>query len=131
MADEANLEAELRQLLAVGRPIEAIKRYRQATGVGLAEAKAAVESLIEGDSLRPEVPIEADLERAVVAQLEVGRKIAAIRFYREATGARLKEAKEAVEAIAERHGISRMAKSGCLTLVLLMLLPLAILSGLS
>jgi ribosomal protein L7/L12 len=32
-------------LLAAGRTIEAIKVYREATGVGLAEAKAAVEQL--------------------------------------------------------------------------------------
>jgi ribosomal protein L7/L12 len=129
MDDDGNLEAELRHLLAAGRPIEAIKRYRQATGAGLAEAKDAVESLIDGESLPQQVPVEADLERAVVAQLEEGRKIPAIKLYREATGAGLKEAKEAVEAIAERHGHSRMAKSGCLTLLLL-LVPLSIFIGL-
>jgi ribosomal protein L7/L12 len=130
MTDHDKLFTELLDLLAGGRKIEAIKRLREATGMGLAEAKAAVDRLEQGSNLPAPPSVDPALEREVVSQLEQGRKIAAIKIYREATGARLKEAKEAVEAIAERHGISRMAKSGCVTLVLLMLLPLAILSGL-
>jgi ribosomal protein L7/L12 len=37
--------AEVRQLAANGRKIEAIKLYRQQTGCGLAEAKAFVDAL--------------------------------------------------------------------------------------
>jgi ribosomal protein L7/L12 len=129
MTDHDKLFTELLDLLAKGRKIEAIKRFREATGVGLAEAKAAVERLEQGSDLPAPPPADSALEREVLAQFDKRGKIAAIRLYREATGAGLKEAKEAVEAIAERHGISRMAKSGCLTLVLLMLLPLAILTG--
>lgn len=40
--------AEVRTLLQAGNLIEAIKVYRSATGVGLAEAKAAVEALARG-----------------------------------------------------------------------------------
>lgn len=36
--------AEVRKLIAAGRKIEAIKRYREITGAGLAEAKSAVDS---------------------------------------------------------------------------------------
>jgi ribosomal protein L7/L12 len=39
------LTAELRQLVAAGRTIDAIKRLREVTGMGLAEAKAQVEAL--------------------------------------------------------------------------------------
>jgi len=35
---------EVRNLMQTGRKIEAIKRYRELTGVGLAEAKQAVEA---------------------------------------------------------------------------------------
>jgi ribosomal protein L7/L12 len=129
MTDHDKLFAELLDLLADGRKIEAIKRLREATGMGLAEAKAAVDRLEQGSNLPSPPPVDPVLERELVSQLEQGRKIWAIKIYREATGARLKEAKDAVEAIAERHGISRMAKSGCVTLVLLSV-PLAILSGL-
>ncbi|MBI1904224.1 MAG: hypothetical protein HYS13_24275, partial [Planctomycetia bacterium] len=43
-------EGELRSLLAGGQKIEAIRRYRERTGVGLAEAKDAVEALEGGGS---------------------------------------------------------------------------------
>jgi hypothetical protein len=39
---------EIPGLLQAGRKIEAIKVYRQATGAGLAEAKAAVERIADG-----------------------------------------------------------------------------------
>jgi ribosomal protein L7/L12 len=40
--DDANLDAELQALVAAGRKIEAIKRYRELTSAGLKEAKDAV-----------------------------------------------------------------------------------------
>lgn len=40
---DATVDERIRQLLAAGQKIQAIKLYREATGVGLAEAKAAVE----------------------------------------------------------------------------------------
>lgn len=40
-----NLDDELRQLIANGKKIEAIKRYREATGLGLKESKEYVDSL--------------------------------------------------------------------------------------
>lgn len=39
---------QIRSLLQRGNKIEAIKIYREATGVGLAEAKAAVEAIAAG-----------------------------------------------------------------------------------
>jgi ribosomal protein L7/L12 len=41
----------------------------------------------------------------VVEQLEQGKKIQAIKTYREQTGAGLAEAKTAVEAIAKKRGL--------------------------
>jgi len=46
--------AALRELLFAGRKIEAIKLYREMTGLGLKEAKEAVEGL--ESSLRKEMP---------------------------------------------------------------------------
>ncbi|OYN85256.1 ribosomal L7/L12 family protein [Parenemella sanctibonifatiensis] len=43
MMDPYALSAEVRALVAQGKKIEAIKVYRQETGVGLAEAKRRVE----------------------------------------------------------------------------------------
>jgi ribosomal protein L7/L12 len=42
---QTSTDAELLRLINDGRKIEAIKRYRELTGVGLAKAKDAVEEL--------------------------------------------------------------------------------------
>lgn len=44
-----------------------------------------------------------DIERYILKLLKEGRNFKAIKCYRELTGVRLKEAKEAVEAIIKRH----------------------------
>ncbi len=59
-----------------------------------------------------------EIEAEVLAILENGRKIEAIKLYRERTGAGLKEAKDAVEALARQHGIGASG-SGCAGAVLM------------
>ena len=98
-SDDANFDAELRTLLTEGRKIEAIKRYREETGAGLAEAKDAIEALERGQPLATSEPVDTSLETEIVSLLEQGRKIQAVKVYRERTGTSLKEAKDAVEAI--------------------------------
>ena len=44
------VRAELKDLVLKGKKIEAIKRYRKLTGIGLKEAKAYVDSLNEPES---------------------------------------------------------------------------------
>src|SRR4051812_46719261 len=58
------------------------------------------------DAPRPAAEFEAEL----LALLRQGKKIPAIKQYREHTGVGLKEAKDAVEALAARHNI---AAGGC------------------
>ena len=125
-ADNTDFEAELRTLLAEGRKIEAIKRYREQTGAGLAEAKQAVEALEQGEPPPAGEPADSSLEAEVLALLEQGRKIQAIKLYRERTGAGLKEAKDAVEALGEDGRIVTPSGSGCLGVVLLLTLVLLI-----
>lgn len=48
---------------------------------------------------------EPDIPAAVLKELVAGRKIQAIKEYREATGAGLKEAKDAVELLARQLGM--------------------------
>ena len=82
-----------------GRKIEAIKLYRQQTGVGLKEAKDAVDAMSAGRAV-PAASL-GDLYRLGVEDLvRQGRKIEAIKQYRERTGVGLKEAKEAIDSIA-------------------------------
>ena len=102
VAEPIDLETEMRALLATGRKIEAIKRARAATGLGLAEARDWVEAIERGDAfevpaLSAEGPADAyDEVRALVA---AGAKLEAIKRLREATGLGLAEAKARVEAI--------------------------------
>ncbi|MEX2119004.1 MAG: ribosomal protein L7/L12 [Pirellulales bacterium] len=101
-------------LVAEGRTLEAIKLYREATGVGLKEAKDFVEALAATNRA---LPVQAQaVDERVLQLLTDQRKIEAIKVYRQATGVGLKEAKEAVEAIARLRGIE--SKSGCLTILL-------------
>ena len=91
--------------------IAAIKLYRETTGAGLKEAKDAVEALESGQP-RPAAEVADGLEHDVLVLLRAGQKIAAIKLYRDKTGAGLAESKKAVEAIASRNGI-QSANSGC------------------
>ena len=60
-------------------------------------------------------------EEELLALLEQGQKIEAIKLYRERTGAGLKDAKDAVEAIGLKHGL--MSKRAGCAAVLLAFLP--------
>jgi large subunit ribosomal protein L7/L12 len=124
-----SLEELIRSLLSQGQIIPAIKLYREQTGVGLAEAKAAVEQIGRGESFSDQEAVgadnqgfAADLEKPILELLVVGKKIAAIKLYRERTGLGLKDAKDAVEALAARHGIVSPARSGCFGVVALLVL---------
>ncbi len=116
------LEDEIRELLASGNKIAAIKRFRQETGLGLAEAKAAVEAFETGESLpESERFSDSDLADQIVNLLERNEKIQAVKLYREQAGGSLKEAKDAVEQIGEQHGIPTTSGAGCFGLILLCL----------
>jgi ribosomal protein L7/L12 len=96
----------IRQLVQDGKKIDAIKFVREQTGLGLKEAKDAVEAIERGESpdLRPVAAAAAhgvsnvDLD-AINELLLQNKKIDAIKLYREQTGVGLKEAKDAIEAI--------------------------------
>ena len=67
--------------------------------------------------------------QAITAEIFAGNKIAAIKLYREATGAGLKEAKDAVEGMEadlrqrEPNKFAKSAgKSGCMSVVAVMAL---------
>lgn len=112
--DEA-FEDEIRELLASGNKIAAVKRYREQTGFGLAESKAAVESLEVAGSFTQSVPVQdPELTQHIVSLLGRGDKIEAVKLYRYRFRVGLKEAKESVEQIGERNGIPASSGSGCL-----------------
>ncbi len=92
-----------------GEKIAAIKVYREATGMGLKEAKDFVEALEQtlatGELPPVEAPATSSEEAELVELVRSGRKIEAVKLYRERHGVGLKEAKDAVEALAGEAGI--------------------------
>ena len=113
-SNQDSLAEEIRSLLADGQKILAVKLYREHTGCGLAEAKAAVEQIGRGETPISKAAVEDDLDKQVLELVAAGQKIAAIKLVRERTNSGLKDAKDAVEALAARHGIVPSARSGCL-----------------
>ena len=126
-AGPGGTEDDLSSLIRQGRKIEAIKLYRAQTGVGLAEAKAAVEAMEGGESPPPggDAPAPEDIDADLWELLKSGQKIEAIKRYRAQTGVGLAEAKAAVEAIGRKHGLA-VKGPGCASMVLL---GLAIVTG--
>ena len=78
-------------------------------------------------------PLSDAQHEQIKSELFAGSKIQAIKTYRAATGADLKTAKAAVEAIeadlratAPEQFTAPAAKAGCLPLLLLLLIPAAV-----
>lgn len=82
-----------------GQPIEAIKLLRASSGLGLKEARDAIERHRFAPASTGSMGSDA-LPAAVNDALQRGRKIEAIRLLRQHTGIGLKEAKQRVEAAA-------------------------------
>ncbi len=99
MFDHA-LPANVVDAIDRGESIEAIKLLRQATGLGLKEAKDLVDQHVRGEpvSLPAAVAAPVSLPAPVLAALQRGNKIEAIQLLREHTGLGLKDAKDAVDA---------------------------------
>ena len=115
MGIQGGNQNEIVELLSRKQKIAAIKRYREMTGVGLAQAKAAVEQmereLLMGRvtmGVQSSMPAAGDMSgldegaaasfAAEIQQLLLeGNKIGAIKVYRTMTGVGLKEAKEAID----------------------------------
>jgi ribosomal protein L7/L12 len=99
--------AAISALVTGGNKIEAIKRVRELTGLGLKEAKDYVEGLPLAALHEPPTPappagnddLAAPDLAEVSALLAGGNKIAAIKRLRELTGLGLKEAKDYVEGL--------------------------------
>jgi ribosomal protein L7/L12 len=111
-AGHKSLADTLTTLIQTGQKMEAIKQYRERTGSGLKEAKDAVEALERGEQLPTPKVILTTVDQDLVSLVREGKKIAAIKLYREKTGVGLAEAKAAVEAVATEHGV-QVRGSGC------------------
>jgi len=81
-----------------GDKVQAIKQLREATGLGLAEAKAMLEDMLDGEPLAVDSATRQQLAPAIEAALARGDKLAAIKLLKDATGIGLKEAKDRIES---------------------------------
>ena len=95
---------QIQDLLAQGKKIDAIKQYREQTGAGLKAAKDVVEAIEQGRPLQRLREFDGGFEVELTGLLQDGRKIEAIKRFREQTGVGLKEAKDAVERLAASTG---------------------------
>lgn len=94
--------AEVQRLITAGKPIEAIKVYRKLTGLGLYDAKQAIDRISatgvwEAPAAAPPPPND---DEAVMALVRENKLIEAIKVYRERHGGDLAAAKQAVERLA-------------------------------
>lgn len=128
-----NLSPQQRQAIEItlnaGNKIEAIKLCRDATGMGLAEAKDFVERMETSPEASLSPAPEAGALSPVADLLFNGDKVAAIKLYRDQVrpGMGLKEAKEEVErleaGLRARHPqkFTAKAKAGCAAVLALLL----------
>jgi ribosomal protein L7/L12 len=114
-----DLEQRVRELMALGKKIEAIREVREATGLGLADATAAVEKWESGGTLpAPAAPVPADLPLDVTDLARQGKTIEAIQLLRAQRPMGLREAKLLVDQVSLAPGVKR---SGCAGAVLVAL----------
>lgn len=108
MPDPHALPDHVAQLISKGRLVEAIRELREQRGLGLKEAKALVERMGSMRAPQPQVqePMRAapPLPPEVAHSLYAGNRMEAIRLYRQRTRVGLKEAKDAVDSLAQQLG---------------------------
>lgn len=82
--------------------LERIRAYRQQTGVGLKDARLAIEAQDRGQALPEHVlPTASGSDADLMVLVHEGRVIEAIKLYRARTGASLVEAKQAIDRLRE------------------------------
>ncbi len=119
---------------AVGRCKKCGAWLSQEAGGGRSESRAPNAELSDASSEAPPddapLPDTHDVNADLLILLRAGNKIEAIKRYRARTGVGLKEAKDAVEALAAAHGV-RAKAGGCgivgLALVMLIIIGLVML----
>jgi ribosomal protein L7/L12 len=97
---------QVRQLVASGCTIDAIKLYREATGLGLKEAKEAIDRYADGGSLELAADVAArnavhaggQIDGEIKKLLEAGRKLEAVKLLRAKSGLDLATAKDIIDS---------------------------------
>lgn len=131
----------LRDLILAGQKIEAIKLYKEVTGMGLRESKEFIDDLeAQLREENPEFPLNlshaAKPQRPSLGNMPeedakimtdlifAGQKIEAIKMYRNASHLGLKESKQFIDQLEKQlreecpENFTHAAKTGCSVLVL-------------
>jgi ribosomal protein L7/L12 len=101
-----SLDPQARAAADQGNLVEAIKLVREKTGLGLKEAKEAVEAYLGGSERQVSAP-DTGIPLVAISALQDGKLIDAIRLTRDATRLGLKESKGAVERYLADHPMAR------------------------
>jgi Ribosomal protein L7/L12 C-terminal domain len=100
----AELQSQIRTLAAADQRIQAIKLLREATGLGLLDAKNAVDAIAAGRALpTPDAPPRAELPRADLPRADLPRADLAYRARSLVSAGR---GDEAVRLVATETGMS-------------------------
>ncbi|MCC6124016.1 MAG: ribosomal protein L7/L12 [Pirellulales bacterium] len=73
----------------------------------------------------PAGAVPSEFDRDILSLMKGGKKIEAIKLYREKTGLGLKDAKDAVEALAAKYGIQSKGLGCASVLLLVLVVPMA------
>lgn len=111
-----DLSEELREVLQKSGKMAAIRWYCERTDKGFADAQQAVDAVAEGRSISFG---GGNPDEAILELLRAGRMIEAIRVCRQQSGRGLSDAKQYVEDLGRRHGVTPKA-SGCGTAALVL-----------
>ncbi|MFC1743037.1 ribosomal protein L7/L12 [Candidatus Riflebacteria bacterium] len=102
---DSEKKKEIVTLLAEEKKIQAIKVYREATGLDLKEAKDYIDARQAELQQQPvkgtghPTGLDSEKRNEIMSEIFAGRKVAAIKIYRDVTGQGLKEAKEFVDGL--------------------------------
>lgn len=106
---DESARADIHQLLAANKKLQAIKVFRERTGAGLHDAKIAIESVQRGEPLPSAATIVDaaqsgptpwnDLIPRLQSLKSEGKTISAIKLLRDRTGMSLRDAKNAVDLL--------------------------------
>ena len=97
-APVATNDEEVKNIALSGRKMIAVKEYQKLHGTGHEDSLHAVNEMLKNSPVDPQTEQKI---KEVKRLLNRGEKIAAIKAYREIYGIGLKDAKEAVELIAD------------------------------
>lgn len=101
--EHESLVDECKRLLVAGKKIEALKLYRERSGLGLKEAKDVIDCIDQGKYEMLRARSSEDRTEEVITQckqlLRHGHKIEALKLYRQSMGVGLKEAKDVIDQL--------------------------------